>query len=89
MGKKALIAMRRKKMSMVFQSFALLPHKTVVENTAFGLEICGYDRRRQRVQAVKALETVGLQLLPGSGRGRRLLLAHAAAYRRPAEGHVR
>jgi glycine betaine/proline transport system ATP-binding protein len=39
MSKKALIAMRRKQMSMVFQSFALLPHKTVAENAAFGLDV--------------------------------------------------
>lgn len=61
MSKKALIALRRKQMSMVFQSFALLPHKTVAENAAFGLDVSGKSRAQQRARALKALETVGLQ----------------------------
>jgi glycine betaine/proline transport system ATP-binding protein len=60
MGKRELFAMRRTKLSMVFQSFALLPHKTVAENAAFGLEICGLRREEQRAGALQALDTVGL-----------------------------
>ena len=47
-------------MSMVFQSFALLPHKTVAENAAFGLEVSGHSEQEQRHSAARALETVGL-----------------------------
>lgn len=60
MGRKELIRMRREHMSMVFQSFALLPHKTVAENAAFGLDVAGVSRDEQRKRAMKALETVGL-----------------------------
>ncbi|MBC3495236.1 ATP-binding cassette domain-containing protein, partial [Pseudomonas sp. SWRI67] len=38
---KALLDVRRKEMGMVFQSFALMPHMSVLQNTAFGLEIAG------------------------------------------------
>ena len=41
LNNKELIELRRNKMGMVFQSFALLPHKTVVENIAFPLQIKG------------------------------------------------
>jgi glycine betaine/proline transport system ATP-binding protein len=61
MSKDELIMMRRQQMSMVFQSFALLPHKTVVENAAFGLDVSGMERGQQREQALKALATVGLE----------------------------
>ncbi len=52
--------MRRKNMSMVFQSFALMPHRTVVDNAAFGLEVAGMGRRKRRQAALAALEAVGL-----------------------------
>lgn len=42
---KALLDVRRKEMGMVFQSFALMPHMSVLENTAFGLEISGISER--------------------------------------------
>ncbi|HKK02102.1 MAG TPA: glycine betaine/L-proline ABC transporter ATP-binding protein ProV [Desulfuromonadales bacterium] len=61
MNDKDLVALRRKKMSMVFQSFALMPHMTVLENAAFGLEMSGMDKKTRSDQAMKALEQVGLE----------------------------
>ncbi len=60
LGDRALRALRRKDISMVFQSFALLPHMTVLDNTAFGLELAGVDRAERRTLATAALEQVGL-----------------------------
>ncbi len=56
-----LIKMRRKKMSMVFQSFALMPHMTVLENAAFGLEMDGIDKPTREARALESLEQVGLE----------------------------
>lgn len=61
MSRSELIHMRRHDMSMVFQSFALMPHRTVLENAAFGLEIAGSDRRTRHERAMSALEQVGLK----------------------------
>lgn len=55
-----LRALRRKDISMVFQSFALMPHLTVLDNTAFGLELAGVGRAERHQQAAVALEQVGL-----------------------------
>jgi len=55
-----LRALRRKDISMVFQSFALMPHMTVLENTAFGLELSGVSRDERLAQAEAALAQVGL-----------------------------
>ncbi|RYF08409.1 MAG: proline/glycine betaine ABC transporter ATP-binding protein ProV [Comamonadaceae bacterium] len=55
-----LRALRRKDISMVFQSFALMPHLTVLDNTAFGLELAGVSRAERQQQAAVALEQVGL-----------------------------
>ena len=55
-----LRALRRKDISMVFQSFALMPHMTVLDNTAFGLELAGVNRAERQQQAAVALEQVGL-----------------------------
>ncbi len=55
-----LRALRRKDISMVFQSFALMPHLTVLDNTAFGLELAGVDRAERQQLAARALEQVGL-----------------------------
>lgn len=55
-----LRALRRKDISMVFQSFALMPHMSVLDNTAFGLELAGVDRAQRHAQAEQALEQVGL-----------------------------
>lgn len=52
--------MRRKKMSMVFQKFALLPHKTVLENTALAYEIAGNKSQEANDDAMKWLDRVGL-----------------------------
>ena len=51
---------RRKHISMVFQSFALLPHLTVLQNTAFGLELAGIAPAEREAAARAALEQVGL-----------------------------
>jgi glycine betaine/proline transport system ATP-binding protein len=61
MSKKELIRLRRKKMSMVFQSFALMPRMKVWENAAFGLEVSGYSLRERKDMALAALEQVGLK----------------------------
>jgi glycine betaine/proline transport system ATP-binding protein len=55
-----LRALRRKDISMVFQSFALMPHMTVRDNTAFGLELAGVDKAARLAQADEALAQVGL-----------------------------
>ncbi|RIJ50185.1 glycine betaine/L-proline ABC transporter ATP-binding protein [Maribellus luteus] len=58
---KELLETRRTKMSMVFQKFGLLPHRTILENAAFGLEIRGEEKESREKKAIHALETVGLQ----------------------------
>lgn len=55
-----LRAVRRAKMSMVFQSFALLPHLNVLDNASFGLELCGMPKDERYIKAKEALERVGL-----------------------------
>jgi len=60
MSKEELRQLRRKKMSMVFQNFALLPHKTILKNTEFGLEIQGIDKEEREKKARESLEMVGL-----------------------------
>ena len=55
-----LIDLRRSKMGMVFQSFGLLPHRTVLENVAFPLEMRGQDRHARRARALEVIELVGL-----------------------------
>ncbi|RFO95221.1 proline/glycine betaine ABC transporter ATP-binding protein ProV [Rhodoferax lacus] len=61
MTKKALIELRRKDLAMVFQSFALLPHLSVLRNTAFGLEVAGVDRKAREMRAMEVLDQVGLK----------------------------
>ena len=61
MSKKALIDLRRKDLAMVFQSFALLPHLSVLRNTAFGLEVAGVDRKTREMRAMEVLDQVGLK----------------------------
>ena len=58
---KELIELRRSKMGMVFQSFGLLPHRTVLENVAFPLEMRGQDRHTRRARALEVIKLVGLE----------------------------
>lgn len=60
MDKQGIREIRRKKLSMVFQGFALLPNRTVLQNAAFGLEIQGMDKNEREAKANKALDLVGL-----------------------------
>jgi glycine betaine/proline transport system ATP-binding protein len=53
--------MRLAKMGMVFQNFALYPHRTVAQNAEYGLEIKGMDPDERRAKAVEALKLVGLE----------------------------
>ena len=53
--------LRRKKMTMVFQHFGLLPHRTVSSNVGFGLEIQGVDEESRIKTAYETIETVGLK----------------------------
>jgi len=57
---KELIELRRNKMGMVFQSFALLPHKTVLENIAFPLQVKGNSTKDSMIRAMEMVELVGL-----------------------------
>lgn len=61
LSEKALIDVRRSKMGMVFQSFGLLPHRTVLENVAFPLEMRGQDRHTRRERALEVVKLVGLE----------------------------
>jgi len=56
-----LIDIRRHKMGMVFQHFALLPHRTVLQNVAFPLEVQGIERGKREVRAREMIELVGLK----------------------------
>ncbi|MEU4555355.1 glycine betaine/proline transport system ATP-binding protein [Micromonospora violae] len=56
----ALRKLRREKISMVFQHFALMPHRTVVENAGYALEVAGLPKAERRERAMDALRMVGL-----------------------------
>lgn len=60
MNKEQLREVRRKKIGMVFQNFALFPHKTIVENTEYGLEIQGVSKKERNEKAIESLRLVGL-----------------------------
>lgn len=55
-----MIELRRHKMGMVFQNFGLLPHRSVIENVAFPLEVQGIDRESRNARAKEMVELVGL-----------------------------
>jgi glycine betaine/proline transport system ATP-binding protein len=60
MSQKELRELRRRHISMVFQSFALMPHLTVLRNAGFGLELAGESTGKRDAAALAALEQVGL-----------------------------
>ncbi len=60
MDKSSLRRVRREKLSMVFQQFALFPHRTILKNTEYGLEIQNVPKEEREERAKKALELVGL-----------------------------
>ncbi len=55
-----LVALRRRRMAMVFQGFGLLDHRRVVDNVALGLELRGVGQRERRTRAMQWIERVGL-----------------------------
>ena len=59
-SRKEMIDIRRHKMGMVFQHFALLPHRTVIDNIAFPLEIQGVNRAKRHERAREIIDLVGL-----------------------------
>jgi glycine betaine/proline transport system ATP-binding protein len=61
LSQKELEEFRRHKMSMVFQRFGLLPHRTVVDNVAYGLEIQNIEKSQRLQKANQWLDTVGLK----------------------------
>ncbi|GAA4651070.1 glycine betaine/L-proline ABC transporter ATP-binding protein [Kistimonas scapharcae] len=61
LGSKALQEFRRYKMSMVFQHFGLLPHRTVLENVSYGLAVQKVGKAERQAKAREWLETVGLK----------------------------
>ena len=57
---KALRSLRREKIAMVFQHFGLFPHRTALDNVAYGLEVQGVDRQKRYERAREVLSIVGL-----------------------------
>lgn len=60
MDKQELLQTRRKKISMVFQKFGLFPHRTILENTGYGLEVQGIDKEEIHKKSIESLKLVGL-----------------------------
>lgn len=60
MSEDELREVRRKKISMVFQNFGLFPHRTLLQNTEYGLEVQGIDKEKRKQVAEQALENAGL-----------------------------
>lgn len=61
MSSRRLEQVRKQKMAMVFQRFALLPHRTIIDNVAYGLEVQGMTRSERHEKARQAVELVGLK----------------------------
>lgn len=61
MSKQELREFRRYKVSMVFQSFGLMSHRTVLGNVVYGLEVCGVPREERERRAAEAISLVGLE----------------------------
>src|SRR5690554_1249820 len=67
LSRRELLQFRRERFSgMVFQQFAILPHRTVLDNVAYGLEVQGVPLARRRERAARAIELVGLGGWEGS-----------------------
>ena len=58
---KELLQVRRKELAMVFQNFGLLPHRSVLHNIAFGLELQGVKKEEREKQAMESMKFVGLK----------------------------
>ena len=61
MSSKELLDLRRNKMSMVFQHFGLFPHRTVLENIGYGLEIRGSKKQERIEKSMEVIKLVGLE----------------------------
>ena len=61
LNRKEIREFRKKKFGMVFQSFALLPFRTVLENTYFGLEVYDTSKEEMKKRAMESLKKVGLE----------------------------
>ena len=89
-SKQELLNVRRNSVSMVFQHFGLLPHRSLLDNVAFGLEVRGNDKAQRREKAEEVLALVGLGGLGGrkpdqlsGGMQQRVGLARALATEAP------
>ncbi len=60
MSQRELMELRRRKMAMVFQHFGLLPHRRVIDNISYGLEVRGLNKAERTAKAMEVLELVGL-----------------------------
>lgn len=61
LDKKQLLEVRRKSMSMVFQSFGLFPNRTIIRNVEYGLEVQGINKQERLKQSERSLKLVGLE----------------------------
>ena len=58
---KELLRVRREELAMVFQNFGLLPHRTVLSNIGFGLELQGVDKDKRKEKSLESMKLVGLE----------------------------